>query len=221
MRLIVLRLPDDGAVLLLDAIENVRRCRPPAAIRKNRVGQRQFGQRDFAAAQEMSPETDAAASWIAGVAAELESRHRRRRFIPMRTVAPFFRFRERLARGDRPFVAVVRALRSPFAENAGRAADHDRAIIERGIFHDRSGKHSLLERSRKNKRRHRRAGRPFRLQRAIVLVVLEIAAADERENAAGLIIQRDDGALQIFRRGGSDCGLLRAFETSPRIRRRS
>ena len=51
------------------------------------------------------------------------------------------------------------------------------------------GIHSLLKRRRINKRRHRRAGRPFRLQRAIVLIVLEIAAADERENSASLIIQ--------------------------------
>ena len=111
-----------------------------------------------------------------------------------------FRFRERLARGDRAFVTVVCALRSPFAENAGRAADHDGAIIERGIFHDRAGEESFLKSRRVNKRQHRRARRAPRLERAVILVVLEIASADERENAAGLVIQRDDRALQIFGR---------------------
>ena len=62
------------------------------------------------------------------------------------------------------------------------------------------GIETVLESRRVNKRHDRRAGRASRLQRAIVLVVLEIAAADEREDAAGLVIERDDRALKIIRR---------------------
>ena len=63
------------------------------------------------------------------------------------------------------------------------------------------GKQSFLERRRVNERLHRRARRSLRLQRAIVLVVLEIPPTDERENSAGLIVERDHRALQILRRG--------------------
>ncbi len=113
------------------------------------------------------------------------------------------RFGQRLARGDLAFVAVVRVLRSPFAEDAGRAADHDGAIIERGIFHQRAGKKSFRESRGVNKRQHRGAGRAARLEGAVVFVMLEIAPADEGKDAAASVVERDDRALQIFRRGGA------------------
>ena len=118
----------------------------------------------------------------------------------MRTAAPFFDFDEGFARGNRTFVTVVRILRSPFAENAGRAADHDGAIIERGIFDQRSREKAFLEGGGINKGKHRRAGGAPRLQRAIVFVMLEIAPTDERKDPAGPIVERDDRALQVFRR---------------------
>ena len=40
------------AVFFFDLVQNVRCGRPPAAIRENRVGQGEFGQRDFAAAEQ-------------------------------------------------------------------------------------------------------------------------------------------------------------------------
>src|SRR5256714_12002669 len=45
------RFPNHRAVLFLDPIENVRRGRTPAAIRKNRVTERELSERDFAAAK--------------------------------------------------------------------------------------------------------------------------------------------------------------------------
>ena len=63
------------------------------------------------------------------------------------------------------------------------------------------GKKPLLEGRRVNERRDRGAGRTLRLEGAIVFVVLEIAPADEGEDAAGLVVECDDRALQIFRRG--------------------
>src|ERR1700726_87381 len=46
-----LRVPD-GAVLFFDAFQNVRRHWARAAIRKNRVGESELGQCDFAAAKQ-------------------------------------------------------------------------------------------------------------------------------------------------------------------------
>ena len=110
------------------------------------------------------------------------------------------RFDDRLSGGDRAFVTVVFRFRSPFTQNAGRPADHHRAIIERGIFDERAGKQTVLECRRVNERLHRRAGRTPRLKRAIVLVVFEIAPANEHEDSGRLIIQRDQRALQIIGR---------------------
>src|SRR5207237_10393004 len=108
---------------------------------------------------------------------------------------------QRLPGGHRTFVTVLRALWPPFAENSGRAADHDRAIIERSIFHDRSRIHSIFKRSRVNKRLHRCAGGTLSLQSTIVLIVFEIAATHEHENAADFVIDLDDWVLQMFRPG--------------------
>ena len=45
-------IPDHVPVFLFDAFQNMRRARTPAAVWKNRVGEREFRERDFAAAEE-------------------------------------------------------------------------------------------------------------------------------------------------------------------------
>ena len=109
------------------------------------------------------------------------------------------RFGERFPRRDRALIAIVGVLRAPFAENARRAADHDRAIIERGILHQRAGKESLLEGCGINERKHRRAGWPASLESTVVFVMLEVAPTHQGENATGLVVERNDRALQIIR----------------------
>src|SRR5207237_3872875 len=87
-----------------------------------------------------------------------------------------FRIRECLACGDWPLVAVLRTLRSPFTENSSRPADHDRAIIERGILHHRARENSILKGGCENKRCHHRTSWMPRLKREVVLVQLTIAS---------------------------------------------
>ena len=196
-RLLLFRLPDDRAVLRFDAIENKRRVRVPAAVRETRVSQRQFRERDFAAAQKCRG-IRTQRRFDSGRLAHLQHGvHARHHPEPHRGAV--LRFCERLPRRDRTFVAVIRAFRSPFPENARRAADHDRAIIERGIFHHRSRIKPFLERRRIHERQHRRPGRALRLERAIILAVLKIAPAHEREDAPRFVIERNDRALQILR----------------------
>ena len=172
---------------------------------------------------------------VAGYGRSLRLERRRRGRAARRSSSPavsadangraILRFRERFPRRDRPFVTVVSRLRSPFAENAGRAADHDGAIIERGILHERAREKSFREGRGINERDASRCRPGVGLERAIVFVMLEIAAADEREDAAGLIIERDDRALQIFRRRRGRFSLgdlfLRVSEARRRIARRS
>ena len=86
------------------------------------------------------------------------------------------RFGQRLARRDRALVPVFRHFRSPFTEDSSSATDHDRAVIQRRIFHHRSRIHSVFKRGCVNERQHGRSYRTFGLQRAVVLIVLEIAA---------------------------------------------
>src|SRR5204863_10212967 len=128
-RSVLRRFPDDGAVLFLDAIENVWRGRPGPAVRENRVGKGEFRQGDFAAAEEGGRELTKR-RFDAGVAAELNDgvdadSH------PDPDRGAVLRFHQRLARGHRPFVTVVLGFGAPFAEDPGRSADHDGAIIER------------------------------------------------------------------------------------------
>src|SRR5205807_7202762 len=191
------RFPDNRAVFLLDPIENVRRIRPPAAIGKNRVSEREFAERDFAAAEKRRREraqrrldSSRFAKLEDGIDTGGHTNADRRAVL---------RFYERRPRRDRSFVTVLLRFGSPFTENAGRAADHDRAVIERGIVDERSREQAVLERRRVNERLDRGAGGPPRLQRAIILVVLEIASADQDQDSGSLIIERDQGALQIIR----------------------
>ena len=97
-------------------------------------------------------------------------------------------------------ITVLRALRPPFTEDSSCAANHDRAIIERRIFHERSREHSFFKRGRVNQRQHRSSGWSLRLQRAVVLVVFEIAAANQDQDVSSLVIKPNHRALQIFRR---------------------
>src|ERR1700730_5072518 len=157
----------------------------PAAIWKNRVGQRQFGQRDFAAAKKCR--------WIwAKRGADSRGTTKLRDFIESRVHADtdscaVLRFGESLPGRHRTLVAVVCAFRTPFAKNSGRATDHDRAIIERRIFHHGSRIHSIFECGRVNKWFHLCAGGTLGLQRAIVLIVFEIAAGHRHQDAAGFV----------------------------------
>src|SRR4029450_5750006 len=59
-----------------------------------------------------------------------------------------------------------------------------------------------------NERKHRCSSWPPGLQRAVVLVVLEIAPAHEHHDVSRLVIEPDHRALKIFRRGliGSGSG---------------
>src|SRR6202022_5026977 len=75
----------------------------------------------------------------------------------------------------------------------------------RRVFNQSSGKHSLFECCRVNEREHRGPGWPFGLQRAIVLIVLKIAATYEDENSTGFVVEPYDRALQIFRSGLRGC----------------
>src|SRR5207245_6196034 len=72
-------------------------------------------------------------------------------------------------------------------------------------FHQRSGIHSFLESSRVNERQHCSPGGPAGLQRAVVLVVFEIATAYQHQNVTGGVVQADDCALQIL-----GCRLVRS-----------
>ena len=112
-----------------------------------------------------------------------------------------FRFRQRLPGGYRTFVAVLGAFRAPFTKNSSRAPNHHCAIIERRIFHKRAWEHSFLKSRRINERQHSCADGPFCLERPVILVVLEIAPTNQNQDIAGLIINPDHGALEIFRRG--------------------
>src|ERR1700730_17736386 len=194
---IPLRVPD-RAVLFLDAFQNVRRNWAPAAIWKNRVGQRQFGERDFAAAKKCR--------WIwAKRGADSRGTAKLRDFIESRVHADtdscaVLRFGKSLAGRRRTLVADVYAFPTPFAKNYGRATDHDLSIIELRCFHHGSRIHSILECGRVNKWFHRCAGGTLGLQRAIVLIVFEIAAAHQHQDGAGFVIEPNDGALQILRR---------------------
>ena len=192
------RFPHDGAILFFDAIENVRRVRAPAAIRENRVGQGEFGERDLTAAEKCRGER-AQRRLDPGRLAELQHRIDADRHADADRRA-VLRFRQRPARRHRSFIPVFLRLGSPFAENPSRAADHDRAIIERRIFDERSGKQSVFESGCVNERLDRGAGGTARLERAVVLVVLEIATADQNEDSRRLVIERDQRALQIIGR---------------------
>ena len=105
-------------------------------------------------------------------------------------------------------------LRTPFAEDAGRAADHDGAVVERGIFDHRAGEEAFRKRGRINEGQHGGSGRAARLESAVVFVMLEIAAPYQREDAAGPVIERDDRALQIFRRGRRLALFVRRFASA-------
>ena len=52
-----------------------------------------------------------------------------------------------------------------------------------------------------NEGKHGRARGAPRLECAIIFVMLEIAPADEDKDTAGPIVERDNRALQVFRRG--------------------
>src|SRR6202030_68223 len=67
---------------------------------------------------------------------------------------------------------------------------------------ERSGKQSVLEGGGVNEWFDRGAGGAPGLERAVVLVVLEIASADEDKDAGGLVVERDERALQIIGRDG-------------------
>ena len=197
-------MPDHRAVFFLDAIENVRGVRAPAAVGKNGVGQGELGEGDFAAPEKRRRER-AQRGANAGRAAELDDRIDADGHADADRGA-VLRFGERLPRGHRSFVTVLLGFRSPFAENAGGPADHDRAIIERGIFDQRAGEQAVLEGGRVNERLDRGAGGPPGLEGAVKLVVLEIASADEDQDAGGLVIERDERALQIIGRGRARSG---------------
>ena len=192
---ITLRVPD-RAVLFFDPFQNVRQLWSPTAVREDGVGQCELGQSNFTA-PEKCRRIRSQRRFDSGFAAEIDHALDSR-IHPEPNGGAIFRFRECLARGDRPFVAILRGFRSPFAENSSRPADHDCAIIERGILHHGAGEHSFLECGGENKWRHRGSRRPARLQCAIVLVVLEIAAAHQRKHAASRVVQHDHCPLQII-----------------------
>src|SRR5947209_5581957 len=100
--------------------------------------------------------------------------------IPMRTPAPSFD----LASACLAVIAVLSAFWSPFAQDSGCTANHDRAVIERRIFHERSREHSFFKSRRINEWEHCRSGRAPGLQGTVVLIVLEIASAHEDEDVA-------------------------------------
>src|SRR6202166_1179015 len=49
---ILLRVPNDRSVFFFDPVENVRDIHAPTSVWKNRVGESELGQRDFAAAKQ-------------------------------------------------------------------------------------------------------------------------------------------------------------------------
>src|SRR5947209_9097270 len=101
---------------------------PPPAIWENRVGEGKLAERDLTAAEERGREWPQRGLDSSGLA-ELQYRIHPRRH-PDANRCAILRFDERLARGDWPFVTIILGLRPPLAEDAGRPANHDGAIIE-------------------------------------------------------------------------------------------
>src|SRR5437773_4164031 len=110
---LLLPLPHQCSVFLLNALQDMRCAWSPAAVRENRVSHRELGQSDFAAAEECRR-----------IRAKLRTNTRRgtklqhrldSRIHPDADRGAILRFYERLPGGHSTFVMVVGILGSPFS----------------------------------------------------------------------------------------------------------
>jgi len=107
-----LRVPD-RAIFLFDFFQNVSVVWPPAAVREDGVGQRQFSEGNFTASKKCCRKW-AQRRFDSGRATELHHIVHARIHSEANSCS-VLRFHQCLPRGDRPFVTILRCLRSPLA----------------------------------------------------------------------------------------------------------
>ena len=183
------------AVFAFHALDDERFRGPLPLAGEHGVGERQIFQRHLAAAEVGGREAPQFA-----VDARFFRQHNHRvepRGQPEPHRGRVLGFDQGVVRRDRAFILVVGGFRPPFPEDAGHSADHHLPVVEGRVLVNAAGENPLLKGRRIDNREKAGPGRAVGEQGAVVLIVGEIASADQSEHATGGVIQSHERPLEV------------------------
>ena len=203
---------DHVAQRVLDVVNDVGLVGVTAAVREDGVGERKFLRRGGISAEEGGVEIlEIAFERHARVFGECHDRFGSH-FLSHPYGGCVLRLGQCTASGDDIFVDVFDVFRSPFTQDTGGATDHDLAGIHGRVVDKRPRKESGFESGGVDERLECGSGGASALGNAVEHAVAEIASTHPGDDGTGAIVDHQERALEIFRRGKLLVGMGRLFE---------